>query len=124
MEASFLCKHMHVATSDSYFLTIMLLYCCHVLLYIADKTSNKLNVSPVECSYIKSLKAGITSMINGNIVKEKTIVLDYTSSLLSYSQVENKLNCFGSEFIALAPSSCYLSMSRRSKLNSYPYYCS
>ena len=37
------------------------------------------------------------------MVKEKTIALDYITSLLNYSQVENKLNYYGPEF----SSSCY-----------------
>ena len=40
-------------------------------------------------------------MLHGNIVKGKATVFDYAgrvSLVQNYSQVENKLSCFGSEF--------------------------
>ena len=60
-------------------------------------------------------------MLYGNVVNEKTTVLDYIGSLLNYSQVENKPNCFGSEFNSC---SCYYRARARvymSRLNSYSY---
>ena len=54
-----------------------------------------MHVSPVECSYIKSR---YYLHVTWKHCQRKAAVLDYISSLLNYSQVENKLNYFGSEF--------------------------
>lgn len=90
--------YVNTCTSDN-FLTIMLLYCRQNQDFL-----NKLNLSPAECA----LKAGITSMLHGNIIKGKTTVLDYVSSVLNYNQVENKLNCFGSEFGMFLQAFCHI----------------
>ena len=47
-------------------------------------------------------------MINGDIIKGKTTILDYVSSVLNYSQVENKLNCFGSEYSMFLQVFCHI----------------
>ena len=90
--------YINTCTSDN-FLTIMLLHCRQNQDFL-----NKLNLSPAECA----LKAGITSMLNGNIIKGKTTVLDYVSSALNYGQEDNKLNCFGSEYNMLLQAFCHV----------------
>ena len=80
---------------------------------------NKLNESPVECSYIKS---GYYLHITWKHCQRKNHSIGLISLLLNYIQVENKLNCFGSEFNSC---SCYWSGAvvgvYRSRLNSYSY---
>ena len=55
-------------------------------------------------------------MLHGNIVKEKTTVLEYVNSVLDYSQVENELSCF-----KLAQNLVLPVPSPGCRLNSYSY---
>ena len=90
--------YVNTCTSGN-FLTIMLLYCQQNPGFL-----DKLNLNSAECA----LKAGITSMLLGHITKGKTTVLDYVSSVISHDQLDNQLDCFGSEYNMFLQAFCHI----------------
>ena len=80
--------YVNTCTSDN-FLTILLLHC-----HEHKELLNNIGLNDVELAF----KSGIKLMLQNNIHKGKTVVLDYFKTKLNLEKNGTKYNCFGSEY--------------------------
>ena len=80
--------YVNTCTSDN-FLTILLLHC-----HEHKELLNNIGLNDVELAF----KSGIKLMLQNNIHKGKTVVLDYFKTKLNLERNGTKYNCFGSEY--------------------------